>query len=164
MLLSPTTDWKYKTSSLFIFLYPMEQFCANLSKFAHLKLQIMKKTFTLIICISISIFSFGQKEVTLEDIWQNYKFYPSGVSGFKSMNNGEHYTTTENTENGIKINKNSFETGEVVETLLDSEDERLLGMGSYQFNLSEDKILIGKFRIYLPIQFQISLLHLQYQN
>ena len=57
------------------------------------------------------------------------------------MNNGEHYTTTENTENGIKINKNSFETGEVVETLLDSEDERLLSMGSYQFNLSEDKIL-----------------------
>ena len=103
----------------------------------------MKKTLTLIICISISIFSFGQKEVTLEDIWQNYKFYPSGVSGFKSMNNGEHYTTTENTENGIKINKNSFETGEVVETLLDSEDERLLGMGSYQFNLSEDKILIA---------------------
>ncbi|MEJ6748982.1 MAG: S9 family peptidase [Flavobacteriales bacterium] len=103
----------------------------------------MKKTLTLIICISISIFSFGQKKVTLENIWQNYKFYPSGVSGFKSMNNGEHYTTTENTENGIKINKNSFETGEVVETLLDSEDERLLGMGSYQFNLSEDKILIA---------------------
>ena len=63
----------------------------------------MKKTFTLIICISISIFSYSQKEVTLEDIWQNYKFYPSGVPGFKSMNDGEHYTTTEKNDDGIKI-------------------------------------------------------------
>jgi len=103
----------------------------------------MKKTFTLIICISISIVSFGQKEVTLEDIWQNYKFYPSGVPGFKSMNDGEHYTTTEKDEGEIKIHKNSFESGKIVETLLDSDDERLSKMGSYQFNLSEDKILIA---------------------
>ena len=103
----------------------------------------MKKTFTLIICISISIFSYSQKEVTLEDIWQNYKFYPSGVPGFKSMNDGEHYTTTEKDEGEIKIHKNSFESGKIVETLLDSDDERLSKMGSYQFNLSEDKILIA---------------------
>ena len=103
----------------------------------------MKKTFTLIICISISIFSFGQKEVTIEDIWQNYKFYPKGVSGFKSMNDGEHYTTTEQTENGIKINKNSFETGEVVEVLMNSEDERISRMGSYDFSFDEEKILIA---------------------
>ena len=103
----------------------------------------MKKTFTLIIFISISIFSFGQKEVTIEDIWQNYKFYPAGVSGFKSMNDGEHYTTTEQTENGIKINKNSFETGEVVEVLMNSEDERISRMGSYDFSFDEEKILIA---------------------
>ena len=103
----------------------------------------MKKTFTLIICISISIFSYSQKEVTLEDIWQNYKFYPSGVPGFKSMNDGEHYTTTEKNDDGIKIRKNSFETGEVVETILNSDDERLSKMGSYQFNLEENKILIA---------------------
>ena len=103
----------------------------------------MKKTFTLIICISISIFSFGQKEVTLEDIWKNYKFYPSGVPGFKSMNDGEHYTTTEKDEDQIKIHKNSFESGKIVETILNSDDPRLLKMGSYQFNLTEDKILIA---------------------
>jgi dipeptidyl-peptidase-4 len=103
----------------------------------------MKKTLTLIICISISIFSYSQKEVTLEDIWQNYRFYPSGVPGFKSMNDGEHYTTTEKNDDGIKIHKNSFESGEVVETILSSDDERLSRMGSYQFNLSENKILIA---------------------
>ncbi|MBT3418349.1 MAG: S9 family peptidase, partial [Flavobacteriales bacterium] len=103
----------------------------------------MKKTLTLIICISISIFSYSQKEVTLEDIWQNYKFYPSGVPGFKSMNDGEHYTTTEKNDDGIKIHKNSFESGKIVKTLMNSDDERLSKMGSYQFNLEEDKILIA---------------------
>ncbi|MBT7480934.1 MAG: S9 family peptidase [Flavobacteriales bacterium] len=103
----------------------------------------MKKTFTLIICISISIFSYSQKQVTLEDIWMNYKFYPSSVSGFKSMNDGKHYTTTEKSDKEIKINKNSFETGKIVKTLMNSDDERLSKMGSYQFNLEEDKILIA---------------------
>jgi len=103
----------------------------------------MKKTFTLIICISISIFSYSQKQVTLEDIWLNYKFYPSSVSGFKSMNDGKHYTTTEKSDKEIKINKNSFETGKIVKTLMNSDDERLSKMGSYQFNLEEDKILIA---------------------
>ena len=54
----------------------------------------------------------AQKQVTLEDIWLNYEFYPNGVSGFKSMNDGEHYSTTEKTESRIKIYKNSFETGQ----------------------------------------------------
>ena len=103
----------------------------------------MKKTFTLFICICISVTSFGQKQVSLEEIWLNYKFYPSGVSGFKSMYDGEHYTTTEKGDDVIKIYKNSFETGEVVEIIMDSEDERLKRMGKYTFNKSEDKILIA---------------------
>ena len=103
----------------------------------------MKKTFILFICICISVTSFGQKQVTLEDIWLNYEFYPSGVSGFKSMNDGKHYTTTEKGDDVIKIYKNSFETGEIVETIMDSDDERLKRMGKYTFNKSEDKILIA---------------------
>ncbi len=103
----------------------------------------MKKTFILFICICISVTSFGQKQVSLEEIWLNYEFYPSGVSGFKSMYDGEHYTTTEKGDDVIKIYKNSFETGEVVEIIMDSEDERLKRMGKYTFNKSEDKILIA---------------------
>ena len=41
------------------------------------------------------------------------------------MNDGEHYTTTNNTENRIKIFKNSYETGKVVDTIMDSDDIRL---------------------------------------
>ena len=103
----------------------------------------MKKTFILFICIYISLDFFAQKQVTLEDIWLNYEFYPNGVSGFKSMNDGKHYTTSEKTESRIKIYKNSFETGEVIETIMDSDDERLKRMENYTFNTSEDKILIA---------------------
>ena len=59
------------------------------------------------------------------------------------MNDGKHYTTTKKGDDVIKIYKNSFETGEVVETIMDSDDERLKRMGKYTFNKSEDKILIA---------------------
>ena len=78
----------------------------------------MKKTFTLIICISISIFSYSQKQVTLEDIWLNYKFYPSSVSGFKSMNDGEHYTTTEKNDDEINVNKKRSNATILIRSLL----------------------------------------------
>ena len=103
----------------------------------------MIKTLTLSFCVFISSITLGQKQVTLEDIWLNYEFYPSGVTGFKSMNDGEHYTTTKETENRIKIFKNSFETGKIVDTIMDSDDLRLKRMGNYTFNKSEDKILIA---------------------
>ena len=103
----------------------------------------MIKTLILSFCIFISAITIGQKQVTLEDIWLNYEFYPSGVNGFKSMNDGEHYTTTNNKENRIKIFKNSYETGKVVDTIMDSDDIRLKKMRNYTFNKSEDKILIA---------------------
>ena len=103
----------------------------------------MIKTLTLSFCVFISSITLGQKQVTLEDIWLNYEFYPSGVTGFISMNDGEHYTTTKETENRIKIFKNSFETGKIVDTIMDSDDLRLKRMGNYTFNKSEDKILIA---------------------
>ena len=103
----------------------------------------MNKTHSLIICILLSILSFGQTKVTLEDIWKNYKFYPKGVSGFKSMNDGEHYTTKSKDGSKIKINKHSFETGEIIKILMNTDDARLKNMGKYQFDDSENKILIA---------------------
>ena len=103
----------------------------------------MNKTHSLIICILLSILSFGQTKVTLEDIWKNYKFYPKGVSGFKSMNDGEHYTTKSKDGSKIKINKHSFETGEIIKILMNTDDARLKNMGKYQFDDRENKILIA---------------------
>ena len=40
-----------------------------------------------------SIISFAQnKNITLEDIWQDYVFYPSSIQGLKSLNDGKHFS------------------------------------------------------------------------
>ena len=41
---------------------------------------------SLIMCTTCMVAQNSQpKEITLEDIWQNYKFYPRGVAGFTPM-------------------------------------------------------------------------------
>ena len=58
----------------------------------------MKKI--LIICFSLVFITpiFSQKrDITLDDLWKNYAFYPKSMGGFNSMNDGEHYSTIEKT-------------------------------------------------------------------
>ena len=38
----------------------------------------------------------NKTDITLEDIWKNYSFYPKGYGGLNSMNDGEHYVNMEN--------------------------------------------------------------------
>ena len=66
----------------------------------------IKKLLTILIavCIITPIYS-QKKEITLKDIWREYTFYPSYISGFRSMNDGEHYSTIENNNNGQEIIK-----------------------------------------------------------
>ena len=49
---------------------------------------------------------FSQKrDITLDDLWKNYAFHPKSMGGFNSMNDGEHYSTIEKTEDGQEIIK-----------------------------------------------------------
>ena len=51
----------------------------------------MKKLLTLLLAILIITPTFAQKrDITLDDLFQNYTFYPSYIGGFNSMNDGEH--------------------------------------------------------------------------
>ena len=95
-------------------------FCTNLSKFANLNLETMKKKIILITTLFITILCHSQNSITLEDIWIDYKFYPKSVSGFKSMQNGDYYTTISKKDNKVKINQHSFETGEIVKILMNT--------------------------------------------
>ena len=53
----------------------------------------MNKTIIALILSLISLSLFSQsKEITLEDIWQDYNFYPKNFRALKSMNNGDFYT------------------------------------------------------------------------
>ena len=58
----------------------------------------------------------GTKTFSLEDIFSKPTFRQAGVNGIESMNDGIHYTTTENNDN--QIVKHLYATGESLETLL----------------------------------------------
>lgn len=87
----------------------------------------------------------AQKAVTVEDVWQNYAFYPSSVRGINWMNDGQYYTTQE--EN--KIVKYDITTGEAVETLFGKSGQPALSFDDYQLNATEDKIIFKTEQEYI---------------
>jgi len=69
----------------------------------------MRKITLLFLSILLCLLTNAQnKEITLEDIYKNYNFYPKSYQGLKSMNNGEFYTQMKRTEDGQEIIKYSF--------------------------------------------------------
>ena len=83
-----------------------------------------------------------EEEITLEDIWKNYSFYPKSVQGFNSMNDGVHYTKIDKSEDTQFLNKYSFQTGELLDTIVSSE-ETGLNISNYTFSDNEEKILFA---------------------
>ena len=78
------------------------------------------------------------KDVTLEDAWAYFTFYPKFIQGLRSMNDGLHYSV----QDDVDINKYSYASGELVETLV--EGEKLgIEFQSYAFNKDENKILFS---------------------
>ena len=85
----------------------------------------------------------AQKQLSLNDFFVDGTFRTKGVYGLRSMNDGEHYTVLEN--NGTRIVKYSYKTGQPVATLLDIknlEDSPLQYINDYEFNANESRILI----------------------
>ena len=81
----------------------------------------MKKLLTLLLALLIITPTFAQKrDITLDDLWKNYTFYPSYIGGFNSMNDGEFYTTIERTDDRQEIIKYQFKNGNKVKTLFNS--------------------------------------------
>jgi dipeptidyl-peptidase-4 len=94
--------------------------------------------------------SFGQdlKQVTLEDVARTGTFFPQSVEGFRSSNDGEHYTLlTRNPETGTAIVKYRYTTGEAVAEItstksIENATGQQVAMRSYSFSPDETKILI----------------------
>ena len=104
----------------------------------------MKKLLTLTLCfLFASTISAQKKEITLEDLWKNYSFYPKNYSKLKSMNDGEHYSKMEKTNNGQEIIKYQFKNGEKVRTLFKSADFDIPPIKSYTFSDDEKKLLLS---------------------
>ena len=86
----------------------------------------MKKLLTLLLSFLLITPIFAQKrDITLEDLWKNYSFYPKSYSGLNSMNDGEHYVKMEKTDDGQELIKYGFKNGKKVRTLFKSKSGRM---------------------------------------
>ena len=73
----------------------------------------MKKLILTLICATAMMAGMAQKQITLEDIWRDYRFYPQGIQAISSMNDGEHYCIL--TRTGIE--NYAYQTREKVRTV-----------------------------------------------
>ncbi len=97
--------------------------------------------FTAIIFATTALAQSTQK-ITLEDIFINGTYNAKTVSGLRSMNDGEHYTTLEDNH---KIVKYSYKTGEETGVVFDVtkiKDAEISSFSEYEFSDDETKIIL----------------------
>ncbi|MFW6310201.1 MAG: DPP IV N-terminal domain-containing protein, partial [Prolixibacteraceae bacterium] len=104
----------------------------------------MKKLilFVLTVISAISVIAQAENKISLEEIFVNRTFTAQTVQGLRSMNDGDHYTTL---ENGTKVVKYSYETGEQVDVIFDItkiEDAPVSSFLNYEFSDDENKLLL----------------------
>lgn len=86
------------------------------------------------------------KQITLEDIWQTYKFFPETKNDVVHMNDGEHYCML---ENDIMINQYEYKTGEKTATIVRTSqlvpegEKDGISIDEFEFSADETKILIA---------------------
>lgn len=102
--------------------------------------------FVFIVCAAFIKPSIAQ-EITLEEIWKEYKYYAKSVPGFNFMNDGKHYTRLE--QNVIK--KYDLTTGSSINNILAGDLLKDVNgfngkIGRYTFNDDESLIMIESER------------------
>ena len=110
----------------------------------------MKKIYITVLAFVIALGAIAQKNnVTLDEIWNQYKFAPRGIDELKSTSDGDHYTSINQTFFGQSIVKYSYETGKPTDTLLTTADiakangGKSFMMATYDLGPGEKSILIG---------------------
>jgi dipeptidyl-peptidase 4 len=85
-----------------------------------------------------------QAEITLEDLWMNYSYYPKMIRGYNPMNDGVTYTIL--TQGNIDLY--SYKTGKMLKTLVEATafipkgESKALKFNSYSFSDNESKLMI----------------------
>ncbi|MDH3652600.1 MAG: DPP IV N-terminal domain-containing protein, partial [Saprospiraceae bacterium] len=80
----------------------------------------------------------AQREITLEDVWQNGKFQTRVVPDFRFLRDGKHYSQRE----GNRILEYDLVTGRSTNVLFDGAAHKLTSIDGYSFSKDESKILI----------------------
>jgi dipeptidyl-peptidase-4 len=84
-----------------------------------------------------------KKQISLQDIWTYYKFYPKMVRGIVSLNNGRQYTSIK--KGSIVVY--DYKTGDSVSTLVSAEDlvpegkKEPIKIGNFKVNKDETKFI-----------------------
>lgn len=108
------------------------------------------RSFVISLFLLVGFTGFAQ-QVSLEDVWLTYKFYPSSLDDIRSMSNGESYTIN---DNGEAIIQYSFKTGKEIKKIVSlnelQSENKPNKIEDYSFSNDEKKILIAseKERIY----------------
>jgi dipeptidyl-peptidase 4 len=89
---------------------------------------------------------FVAQEITISNIWREGTFFSKYVNGFRSMQDGEHFTKISNIESGKAITKHAFKNyqgkGEVLVSLSNlSINGEAIEIDDYEFNSDERKLL-----------------------
>ena len=105
----------------------------------------MKKSFTIFISLVVSLFVSAQnnQKIALEDLFLKGTFRAQTVGSLSSMNDGEHYTTLD--DSGARIIKYSYKTGKEVDVVFDItkiQGAPISYFQDYEFSADETKILL----------------------
>ncbi|MFC2087648.1 S9 family peptidase [Bacteroidota bacterium] len=96
----------------------------------------------LVLFLISSIYSYGYKSITLEDIFLYGTFAPEVVYGIESMNDGRHYTQLKDYE---RIEKYAYQTDGVIDVLFslgEIENDEFKYIEEYYFNKDENQLLL----------------------
>ena len=111
----------------------------------------MKNSFlSILLFLSLSTLCYSQ-ELTVEKIWKNREFSEAYVDGFKSMNDGEHFTKISENEGKSIISIHSFSDyngkGDEILSLSSLKlNNKTIEIDDYEFNQDETKLLFSSER------------------
>jgi len=108
----------------------------------------MKKQITVLLCLGLTLSAYAQKEnVTLDEIWTQYKFHAQGIDELRSTSDGERYTTLSSNGKGQAIVAYDYATGKPVDTLVTGDQLEKAGnkimIVEYELGKGEKNILLS---------------------
>lgn len=101
----------------------------------------MKRIFFCLITTAFSTVCFAQTQITLEDLFQNWLYYPQYINELRSMQDGMHYTVN---EDNVAIGKYAYSSGTRVGEIFNADSvDAIDQFNSYQLNDEETLLLLA---------------------
>jgi dipeptidyl-peptidase-4 len=107
----------------------------------------MKKQLIIFLSILIALPGLAQRELTNELIWASRTFASKDINDVQSMNDGEHFTFLQDSENGPTVVKHKYKDFSFAGTIVASSEVKVDGepikIEDYYFNADETQMLIA---------------------